>query len=109
MLQNFTVKFQNAAEPSQCVAWLDALQGTLQWSKCEAMMVKLEMQWRPQENEDDRSIGHLPRKCLAATCSRCHNHKEDQQNHLGKKLTQNYPAEYALLGERWRRPWQAVQ
>ena len=40
MLQNFTVKFQNAAEPSQCVAWLDALQGTLQWSKCEAMMVK---------------------------------------------------------------------
>lgn len=30
MLQNFTIWFQNAAEPSQCVAQLDALYVTLE-------------------------------------------------------------------------------
>lgn len=29
MLQNFTIRLQNATEPSQCVAGLDALHGTL--------------------------------------------------------------------------------
>lgn len=60
---------QNATEPSQYVAQIDALHGTPELSDCEAMMVKLNMQWRPQDSEGDRSMDHLPRKCAAETCS----------------------------------------
>lgn len=71
-LQNFTIIFQNATEASQCVAELDALHGTLEWSGCEAVMGKPELQWRPQSIEEARNMVYLLRKCAAVLASSYH-------------------------------------
>lgn len=102
-LQNFTIIFQNATEASQCVAEPDALHGTLEWSGCEAVMGKPELQWRPQK------YGLFGKKmCSTLSLLLPHPHHKEQQIGLVKEPKQNHPAEWALLGERYLKPWWAV-
>ena len=39
-----------------------SLHGGLEWPLCEAVKAKPGLSWRPQNIEDDRAMGYLPRK-----------------------------------------------
>lgn len=61
--RRFSFRFQRkAGEVRQYMTSSEALPGPPERTTCEALGVRQKLQWRPQEDEDQRNTEHLPRK-----------------------------------------------